>query len=70
MVAQKTISRKARFAAALVEADMTIGEFARDVGGVSRTHLRRTLEDPTQSAPLIEKIDAFIEQHVGTNIAA
>jgi hypothetical protein len=65
----KGISRKAGFAAALVEADMSIGDFLRDVGGVSRTQLRRTLADPSQSGVLTAKIDAFIRKHVGNRTA-
>lgn len=70
MLARNGISRKARFAAALVEAGLTIGEFAKDIGGVSRTQLRRTLGDETSSAPLTAKIDAFIEKHVGNTRSA
>lgn len=70
MVAQKGISRKARFAAALVEAGLTIGEFLTEHGGgVSRTQLRRTLEDEKNSAPLTAKIDAFIAEHIGKSRA-
>lgn len=61
MVAGKQLSRKALFAAALVEAGMTIPQFAERVGGVSATQVRRVLKDPTNSAPLTEKIDAFIK---------
>lgn len=70
MLAPKTLSRKALFAAALVEAEMTLPQFAATVGGVSATQLRRVLRDPTNSAPLTAKIDAFIEEHVGTRTAA
>lgn len=66
MVARKIISRKALFAAALVEARMTMGEFASDIGGVSRTQLQRTLADSVHSAPLTAKIDAFIAAQLGT----
>lgn len=65
MLARRGISRKARFAAALVEAGMTVGQFAKNVGNVSREQLRRTLNDPSQSAPLTAKIDAFCDEHVG-----
>lgn len=66
MVAQKAMSRKAGFAAALAEAGVTIGEFLRDeCGGISRTQLRRVLNDPSQSAPLTAKIDAFVKKHIG-----
>lgn len=70
MVAPKTVSRKAAFAAALVEAGISASAFARDVGGVSRTQLYRTLDDPTQSAPLTAKIDAFIAEHFSGAFAA
>jgi hypothetical protein len=63
MVALRGMSRKAKFKAALVEARMTASAWARDVGGVSRTQLQRTLNNPEQSAPLTEKIDAFIAEH-------
>lgn len=63
MVAHSGMSRKAKFKAALVEAGMTASAWAKNVGGVSRTQLQRTLNNPQQSAPLTEKIDAFIEQH-------
>lgn len=66
MVARKALSRKALFAAALVEAEMTGPEFAERIGGVSSSQLYRTLKDPKNSAPLTAKIDAFIRQHVGS----
>jgi hypothetical protein len=69
MVAPRQLSRKAGFAAALVEAGMTAGKWALEIGEVSRTQLYRTLEDPTQSAPLTAKIDAFITEHVGKTTA-
>ena len=62
MVAPKPLSRKALFAAALVEAGMTLPQFARDRGGVTDTQLRRVLMDPSNSAPLTAKIDAFIAE--------
>jgi hypothetical protein len=65
MVAPKKLSRKAGFAAALVEARMSASAFAESIGGVSRTQLYRVLDDPTQSAPLTAKIDAFIEEQLG-----
>jgi hypothetical protein len=70
MVARKTLSRKALFAAALVEAGMSAPEFASRIGGVSATQLHRVLKDPTQSAPLTGKIDAFIAEHVGRRTIA
>lgn len=69
MVARKGLSRKALFAAALVEAKMSAPEFAEQIGGVSRTQLHRTLADPTASAPLTRKIDDFIEVHTGRKVA-
>lgn len=69
MVARKPVSRKALFAAALVEAGMTGRGFARDLG-VSNTTLLRVLVDPKQSAPVSAKIDAFIREHVGQRITA
>ena len=69
MVARKALSRKALFAAALVEAGMTALEFADQIGNVSPTQLHRTLKDPKQSAPLTAKIDAFIAKHVGSATA-
>lgn len=65
MVARKALSRKALFAAALVEAGMSAPEFADKIGGVSNTQLHRTLLDAKSSAPLTAKIDAFIREHVG-----
>lgn len=70
MVARKGLSRKALFAAALVEAGITAPTFAREVGGVSTTHLYRTLDDAKVSAPLTAKIDAFIRQHIGRQLTA
>lgn len=70
MVARKSLSRKALFAAALVEAGMTLPQFARERGGVTDTQLRRVLLDPSNSAPLTAKIDAFIAEHIGTHITA
>jgi hypothetical protein len=58
------------FAAALVEAGMTGPEFADRIGGVSSSHLYRTLEDPKNSAPLTAKIDTFIREHVGNKSMA
>lgn len=62
---QKELSRDAKLAAALVTAGMTRRQFAAEKGGVSRTQLRRTLDDPQQSRPLTEIIDRFIKEHVG-----
>lgn len=70
MVPRKVLSRKALFAAALVEAGMTAPQFASEIGGVSNTQLHRTLKDPKNSAPLTAKIDAFIALHVGYSAAA
>jgi len=70
MVAPKKVSRKAKFAAALIEAGITPSVFAREVAGVSKTQLYRTLNDPKQSAPLTAKIDAFIREHIGTRPTA
>jgi hypothetical protein len=70
MVARKEVSRKALFAAALVEAGMSYPEFAATIGGVSNTQLHRTLKDPTASAPLTAKIDAFIRKHIGSKNTA
>jgi hypothetical protein len=69
MVARKPLSRKALFAAAIVEAGMTYPEFAEKIGGVSNTQLHRTLKDEKASAPLTAKIDAFIAEHLGTHTA-
>lgn len=44
---------------------MTVGQFAKEIGNVSREQLRRTLNDPRNSAPLTAKIDAFCDEHVG-----
>jgi hypothetical protein len=70
MVARKALSRKALFAAALVEAEMSYPQFASQIGEVSNTQLHRTLKDPSVSAPLTAKIDAFIKKHVGNGITA
>lgn len=64
MLARRRLSRKAGFAAALVEAGVSASAFALNVG-VSRRMLYRVLNDPKQSAPLTAKIDAFIAEHVG-----
>jgi hypothetical protein len=61
----KTLTRDAKLAAALSMAGMTRMEFAAEVGGVSRTQLRRVLDDPKQSRPLTEIIDKFVRDHVG-----
>lgn len=68
MVALRKLSRKAGFVAALAEAGMTAGAFADEIGQVSRRHLYRVLDDPSQSAPLTAKIDAFIRLHIGTRV--
>lgn len=70
MVALKPLSRKALFAAALVEAGMSAKRFAGEIGGVSEVQLHRTLRNPQQSAPLTAKIDAFITEYTGASIAA
>lgn len=70
MVARNGVSRKAKFAAALIEAKISPSAFAREIGGVSKTQLYRVLNDPKQSAPLTAKIDAFIDEHVGTRKTA
>lgn len=70
MVARKALSRKALFAAALVEAGMSAPDFATRIGGVSNTQLHRTLKDPSASAPLTKKIDDFITKHIGSRLAA
>ncbi len=69
MVARRKLSRKAGFAAALTEADMTATTFAATIGNVSRRQLYRVLDDPKNSAPLTAKIDAFIAEYVGKSIA-
>lgn len=70
MVAHKAIGRKARFAAALKEADMSPTEWALEIGKVSRTQLYRVLDDPSNSAPLTAKIDEFIDKHIGKRTTA
>lgn len=70
MVARQPLSRKALFAAALVEAGMTAPDFAERIGGVSNSQLHRTLKEPRSSAPLTAKIDAFIEKYVGGRVVA
>ena len=70
MVARKGLSRKALFAAALVEAGTSANRWADEVGGVSSSHLYRTLDDPKLSAPLTAKIDAFIRKHIGRELTA
>lgn len=65
MVARPPLSRKALFAAALVEAKMSAPAFAEQAG-VSVSVLHRTLKGLMVSAPLTAKIDAFIAEHVGT----
>ena len=51
--------RKARFKAALALSGTTMSEWA-DRAGVVRQHVHQTLRYPEISAPLTEKIDAFI----------
>ena len=51
--------RKARFKAALALRGMGMEQWAKSEG-VTRQHLNATLNDPTESAALVEKIDAFI----------
>jgi hypothetical protein len=59
------MSRKELFLVAVQRSSLrTAAEFARSIG-VSRTHLYRTLDNPRLSAPVTEKIDAFIAEHVG-----
>lgn len=70
MVAQKRVSRKARFAAALREADMSLTEWASEIGKVSTTQVYRVLNDPVNSAPLTKKIESFIEKHIGKRATA
>lgn len=70
MVARKKVSRKAKFAAALIEAGISPSAFARERAGVSKTQLYRTLNNPKESAPLTAKIDAFIAEYIGTRITA
>ena len=70
MVARKELSRKALFAAALVEAGTTANRWADEIGGVSSTQLYRTLADPRNSAPLTAKIDAFIRKHIGRELTS
>lgn len=70
MVTRKPLSRKALFAAALVEAGMSAPQFAAQIGGVTATQLHRTLKEPRNSAPLTAKIDAFIRAHVGRHAMA
>lgn len=52
-------NRKARFKAALALLGMGVDEWAKGEG-VTRQHVNATLNDPTESAALIQKIDAFI----------
>lgn len=70
MVAQKPLSRKALFVAALVEADMSAKRWAEERGGVSQVQLYRTLRHPEQSAPLTAKIDAFIAEYIPAEMRA
>lgn len=54
-----TLSRKARFKAALAVAGLTAKEFAAE-NGVTRTHLNCVLLGDRVSAPLNQKIDELI----------
>lgn len=69
MVAQKAISRKAGFAAALKEAGMSFSEWAATIGKVSRTQLYRALDNPVNSARLTAEIDDFIKKYIGRRVA-
>lgn len=69
MVALQPLSRKALFAAALVEAGISAPQFAEQ-SGVSNSVLHRTLKGQMVSAPLMAKVDAFIREHVGNRPTA
>ena len=53
--------RKRKFKAALALVGLTASEWAAKES-VTRQHLNATLNDESESKPLTEKIDAFIEE--------
>ena len=61
-------NRKARFKAALALAGMGVDEWAKQEC-VTRQHVNATLNNPSESAALILKIDAFIAD-VDARVAA
>jgi hypothetical protein len=63
MVRATSEHRKRRFKAAIELADTTIKAWA-DEAGISTTHLYETLDGKRVSAPLNERIDAFIGKHL------
>lgn len=62
------MSRQSRFRAALALARMTIGEWV-EANGVTRSHVYQVLRGDRKSASLVEKIDAFIDKHLGDRAA-
>ena len=56
--------RRKRFRAALALAGRDAKDFAKDAG-VGGAHLSQVLHGHRESAILVEKIEAFIEKHLG-----
>lgn len=55
--------RRAEFKAAVAIARITIQQWCEDAG-VSAPHLYQVLTETRESAPLLEKVDAFIAKHL------
>ena len=62
-------TRKQLFLAALNIADLTQEQWAEDAG-VTYFHLYLVLKGERESAPLVEKIDAFIAEQLAAATAA
>lgn len=56
----KRLSRKKQFRIALTARGLSLSEFARR-NNVSRTHLYRVLDKPSESAPLTAKIEEVLK---------
>lgn len=63
-------TRKARFESALKLVGMTQEQWAEEEGKVSRTQLNEFLNLKRVSAPLTEKIDAFIKRIENAEVVA
>lgn len=62
-------SRKALFKAALAIAEITQDAWA-EREGITVSHLSAVLRGQRDSRSLVERVDAFIAQHVGNSAAA
>lgn len=66
-VRQLTMSRKARFRAAVALARITAREWCEEQG-ISQSHLYQVLRGTRTSPPLTKKIDTFIAKQLGGRI--